>query len=738
MRLTLQFFVILVVTWLTACETPSDSFERVNTNDPASPNFAGGTVTGLSSVADSSGLITLKWPSADNSVDKHIIEKSLGDSLSFSPIGELEPTETAFVDDSRDVRQDTYYKLSSYMEVDGIGDVLYGTTDTKLEFGSISNEEYEFQEDSNQLKLTWSTDVPFFTHFIISSENVISEQLENTVKISANGNRHTFQDPLPDIDFENRTYTITGIIEKDGIAEAVAEKEITFDAVSFFRPQNFQINILNEQDWEISWESNAFFASEVVLERLNFFGGVVVKLPSETRSYTDSRLLDDSSDTGVNRMRRYRLTFLTDNGKSESVEVNDDILIDQPVIAISNIPQHDPNSLIVYGAGFGDDKHLIKEYIIEKPHPIKPDKFIEVGRADGVRNFQFLDTNVTGSESPVYRVRTLTSIPSRPATFTYSYDYNLDYEFDTDMYYVTSVEVSSDKKYLAASSFRSGNGNSIVINDIDARTTISDINIPGQQISDMKIAPNDETIYFAVPSDRAIYSADFPSGENVEKVIDDAVVDNSGIFNIDVSADNLFIVGTGGQGFVKKWSLNTFEPEFIFSEYSTPTFYLYKNIAISPDGNQILANNGRPIILDANDGSLIETLPWVDQNVTDHQFSSDGNYLSFVSGFSSPHIFSTENMERIDLFSRGRRVDFHPEKNMLVISARHSVYTFDIGTSSIIDVISGDNGSWPYHRIENKITYLDDDRVVTISGTGSFQIWKKSSSQRRWKNVIFN
>ena len=104
---------VLLLFLIIACESPSDSFERTNKNDPISPNFAGGTVTGLSAVADSSGLITLRWPSADNSVDKHVIEKSLGDSLSFSPIAELEPDETTFIDDSHDVRLDTYYRLCS-------------------------------------------------------------------------------------------------------------------------------------------------------------------------------------------------------------------------------------------------------------------------------------------------------------------------------------------------------------------------------------------------------------------------------------------------------------------------------------------------------------------------------------------------------------------------------------------------------------------------------------------------
>lgn len=729
--------ILIIVIVIAGCETPADSFDRGNINDPASPVFAGGSVTGLRVEAGAGGNIRLQWPAPDDIVDKHIIEKSLGDSLSFTTIAELEAGVLQYVDSTRDVRKETYYRLSSYIDLEDEDDVLYGRTKTGLTFGEITNEEFEFLEESNRLQLSWKVDVPFYTHFVISSENVISDQQENTVRIAAGTIENVFEDPLADINFETRNYTIKGIIENDGIDEVVTEKDVIFNAAAFFKPRNVEINILNEQDWEVSWEGDAFFATGVELIRVTNDEDYDFQLSAETNSYTDSLILDDFQDSRINQFRRYLLRFVNENGKSEAIEKFDDIDIVQPVIAVSNIPQHDPNSLIIYGAGFGEDKDLIKGYIIEIPHPIIPDRFVEVGRADGGRNFQFTDSNVNGSDSPVYRVRTLTSYPSETATFTYSHDYDLDYEFDTGMNYVTSMEVSSGKKYLAAVSFRSEYGNSILITDIESRQTISEIRIPSEQITDIKISSDEEILYFAVPSDRAIYKADFPGGENIEKIIDDANVNAEAVFNIDVSFDNSFIVGTGGRGFVKKWSLETYEAAFVFAEYSTPTFYLYKNITISPDGNQILVNNGRPIIIDANDASIIETLPWVDQNVTDHQFSSDGNYLSFVSGFSSPHIFSTVNMERTDLFGRGRRADFHPEENRLVISGRHSVYTFDLESLSIVDVISGDNGSRPYHRMENKITYLDNDRVVTVSGAGSIQIWEKNENQRRWKNVIY-
>ena len=738
MRLFLQLLMILFVTVITACETPSDSFERVNTNDPASPVFAGGTVNGLTADVDSSGVITLRWPSANNSVDKHIIEKSLGDSTSFTPLAVLEPNKTGFVDESGNVQIDTYYRLSSFIEVEN-EDVLYGNTTTKLEFGSISNMEFDFQEASNELKLTWRTGSPFYTHFIISSNYELSDEQRRTVKIPADGNKHSFLDPLVDIDYDIRSYTIKGVIEDDGIIDEGAEEQVEFNVASFFKPSNVEISIINEQDWEITWESNAFFATELELIRpTSFQDDVVVNMPANERRYIDSAILDNTNSSSINTFRRYRVKFLTESGESNEVVVDDAIQIDRPVIAITNIPSNDSNSITIYGSGFGEDRDLIKEYIIEKPHPYIPERFIEIARAGSGKSFQFTDTDVSEAENPVYRVRTITSIPSKTMTYAYSHDYSLDYEFDTGLFQVTSLEISSDKRYLAATTFWEDRGNSVVIHDLENQQSIGEISIPNQEITDVKISRDDQTIYMAVPTDRAIYQADFPGGENVQKLIDDAFVNTTPVLNITLSPDNSIILGTGGRGFVKRWDLVTLNPEFIFSRFNTPTIYPYKNVAISPDGQSILANNGKALQLDASDGSILNTLPSVDDYVLDHQYSFDGRYMAFVSGFRYPHIFNTETLNRTVLFNKGHRADFHPTKNELVIASNTSVYTYDVETSTILDVISGSDGTRPYHETRDKLRFIDDDRVATVSDRSRIQVWKKSSTQRRWKQLIFN
>jgi len=729
---------LLVAVLITGCDTPSDSFERGNRNDPLSPNFNGGAAAGLTVYADTSGAITVKWGESDDIVAKNVIEKSLGDSLNFTPVAELEPEVREFIDTTREVRKDTYYRISSYLELDGDVRKLYGRSQAELRFGEITQVNYELLDESNSLQLRWKTDVPFYTHFIISSENIISDEQEKTVKIPADGIDNSYTDPLTDIDFETRNYTITGIIEHNGTQqEVVADASLSFDTESYFQPGNVAIEILNEQDWEISWENNAFFASEVKVTRFNNEDDIIFNLPPGTTSFTDSLIADASRESYINRIRRYGVRFLTETGSSRPVEVSGQVEIDQPVIAVSNIPQNDPNSLTIYWAPFGDDKDLIKEYIIEKPHFIIPDRFTEVARVDGDAQRQYTDTNVNGSDSPTYRVRTVTSYPSKPASFTYSHDYELDYSFNTGMNYVTSMEVSSDKKYLAAVSFRSDPGNSILITDIDSEQPVSEITIPSQQISDIKISPDDSSIYFSVPTDGAIYKSDFPSGQNVEKIIDDARVNSANVFHFDVSSDESFLIGTGGQGFVKRWNIPSYDVEFISDVTTSPTFYLYKNIAISPNGTLIGGNNGSNYIMNAQNGSVLESLPWSSANMTDAQFSADGSYYASVSNFGSTNIYSTESWERTDRLSSARRIDFHPDDPIMIITGRNSVYTYDVETPGVVDIISDDNGNQPYTRFENSIIYIDDQRIGTVRGEEIIQIWKKKGAQRRWKNVLW-
>ena len=747
MKSTLATVTILFSILLLGCETPSDSFERTNSIDPLAQNYKGGTVEGLQATADSSGIITLKWPESNSVVTKNVLEKSLGDTLNFQPISELKSDVLQFSDSTRDVRKQTYYRLSSFIEIDGEDDILYGRSQTMLEFGNIQPDSFEYLPDSKSLEISWSTDVPFFTHFIITSQNVITEEQEYSVRIPANQTKHTFIDPLLDIDFEDRNYTITGILENNEVEETIYEEEISFSPEFFFRPRNVEINFLDEKNWEISWDSTPFFATDIEIVRSyeNRYGSFefdFIKLLDGTDSYVDSLIIEGTMDENLpNRLRNYQLRFIngTTGNSSQTSTVSAVIDVEPLMNYESGIPQNDPNSVTVHWDVIGADKDKVAEFIIEKENPNDPGTFQEIGRVNGDATFQYTDSNVSELEDPSYRVRTIVSRPSDTLKLTYSSDYQLDYSFETGMNDVTSIEAGIDNNYLTAVSFRSGAGNQILITDIESKQNVAEISIPNKLISDFKISPDEQFIYFAVPTEGSIYKADFPTGNNQEIIIEDAFLGSSvnfiGVYHIDVSSDGSFIIGTGGRGFVKRWDLNTYETDFVFTEYNTPTSYTYKNIAISPDGNIIAGNNGLSYIMDANNGSVQYFEQWTEDNLTDLQFSADGNFYAF-STFSNTEIYSTANWERVQRIIQGRRSDFHPEKSRLLLSNYEWTYTYDLETETIVDIISDQNGDRPITYYSNKITHISDDKIATVAGSGTIQIWKKKDTSRRWKRAF--
>jgi WD40 repeat protein len=721
----------MIFWFISGCETPTGGFERTNNKDPLSPAFRAGTITGLQASADTSGVITVRWTESDEIATRNVLEKSLGDSLNFTTIAELSPDILQFSDTSFEVRKNTYYRLSSYIAVAGNDDILLRRSEAVLKFGEIVNLANEFLSEENSLRLAWSTDVPFFTHFIISSENVLSEQQENSIKIPAEGIKNSFVDPLLDIDFKTRKYTVKGIIEHDGVGEAITEQKISFDVVSLFRPGYVDIDVLNEQDWKVSWEKPPFFATNIEVTRFSFEGDIVFNFPAETTSFIDSLIVDVSHGLETNQSRRYQLRFLTDTGASRGVTDDAAIEIRGAAFFRPGIDEIDPTSLNLKWFARGVDSNLIKEFIIERQHPFRPGRFEEIARVGG-NTFQYTDINVNQSENYTYRIRTVTTEPEK-ATFFYSHRFELDYSYNTGMNYVTRMEINSEKRYLTTVSFRSGINNSILIQDIESRQQVAVITIPSQQISDFKISPDEESIYFSVPTEGAIYKADYPNGSNIVKIIDDANLNSVGVFHVDVSSDGSFIIGTGGRGFVKRWNLNTYETEFIYNNPNTPTTYLYKNIAISSDGAFIGGNDGRTYIMNAQDGAILHLFPWASPNMTDIQFSANGRYYSFVEDFERTRIYSTENWEHIHVID-SRRADFHPQNNIMVVLKYSGVFTYDLENFRIVDRISDERGVGPVPGMENAISFIDDNRIATVSGISTMQIWRRTESMG-WRVV---
>ena len=729
--------LLIILGFSSACDSPTRPFNNTNVNDPLSPSFKPGTNTDLQVLADSTGVITISWPEQSDIASKLILEKSLGDSLSFSPIAELSPETFVFLDSTLVVRQNTYYRLSSLADVSEGDEVLIESSQAKLDIGELFNLELEFVEEENTIRLSWQTSFPLFTHFLISSNKILSEHDEKTVRIEAEGINHNFTDPLLDIDFDTRSYTVTAVIEHDETEEEILEAGISFDVKTFFRPQGARIDVLNERDWKVMWRNPPFFATNVEIIRQKTGKPDVVHLLSpESDSFVDSLFIRQPDQS--NEIRRYLIRYLTDELATEQITISYVLTLQPPIIDLSGSIQDDPSSFKLSWETPGSSANLVKEYVIERPVSPNSQNFVEVGRVSGDVK-EFTDIITDPDQARTYRVRSLTSFPSDAATFVYSNNYDINYAFPSQMFDVTSMETTSDKRFLVYVSFIGSTGNSIRIHDLNGRNEFASISIPGHRISDFKLSPDEQHIYFIATTEGAIYRADFPSGDNVEMFFGDANNGSANVLRIDVSRDGSFIVGGGGAAFVKRWNLDTFELDFLY-EYqgNNSTTYPSKNISISPDGSLIAYGGSPPFILDAQTGELLEIITGATTpNMADYLFSEDGNYFSYVDILSTSlgMVHSTQDWQRTETIRNANRIDFHPEDPILLIAGNIRAYTYNVETSQIIDVISNANGNGfsPYYS--SPPHYIDENKVALFNYSNKMlYIWEKASSQS-WKFI---
>lgn len=719
--------VILSLLWVvSACDSPTRPFNSTNVNDPQSDRFVPDVTDNVQLRVNTAGVITISWSGIEEAAEKIVVEKSLGDSLSYVKIAELNPVISSFRDSSLVVQQETFYRVSAWVTPSD-EDILLEKAEAKLDIGEISDLLFQLGEDKTSLELTWESTYPFFTHFDISSNYYLNDQQEKTVRIEANGRNHTFTDQFQEIDFGDRTYTVSAIIKRNGVEERIAELEEAFNTKSEFKPQNSRIIVLNETDWIVTWDRAPFFATGVEITReKNGQDDLVFNMPVTATSLTDREFVRQQNQS--REFRRYLIRYTLGETRSEPKILTSTVFINKPVINPTGSPQDTPDSFTLSWSVSPSSRLLIKEFVIEQRAANTTNTFQEIARLDGSISELRLDIDGGGKE---YRVRTLTSAYSDKASFLYTDDYNPDFSYPSGMSAVTRIRSSSDNRYLATVSHKGGAGNPIIIHDLVTNQQVASINRHPRQIKDFAISPDDEHIYFTVPSQGIIYRADFPSGDNIKPVIEYQRVSNQGIHGLEISKDGSFLVGVGGSIFIKRWNLDTFDEVFLYNNTSAP-FDPDKKVAISPDGAYIATGGSRPLIFDAETGEIVEFLFPIVSDFRDLKFSADGNYFSFVVTFShgtNAVIYSTANWEGVHTLHRANRIDFHPEDSRMLYSGDNRTFIFDIETLSITDLIADENAFGFAPDPRHALSYIDDDTVVLVTDDNDIQIWTRGTTE---------
>lgn len=367
MRYPHHILFILMAVLMAGCDTPTESFERLNPNDPLSSAFKGEGDYDMSILVGEDGVILISWGSTEDFIERVVVKKSLGDTLNLEVIGSPEPGNAQFQDSTRVIDRQVYYQVETYYTRNGV-ELLFGKSRSELKIGSILDFSFQIDHEMEKVDLNWSVDVPYFRYFEIESENEITEQGDKSVQILFESVDGSYSDPAQDITFENRTYKLRGVIELgDGREDIVVEKDLNIDLRSYFKPKNFKIDVLNEQDWHLSWEGEPFFSEGVKLSRYALYGDrLFFEVPEGAESFLDSVLTAPNITLPPRHSRSYRLSFVAGDTESEFIVTERYLGMSKTYLEEPDKDLASANLITLSWDMYEDDTDKVKELIIEK------------------------------------------------------------------------------------------------------------------------------------------------------------------------------------------------------------------------------------------------------------------------------------------------------------------------------------------------------------------------------------
>jgi len=611
------------------CESPVSDDRPANINDPKSEIYEVGEIHSLNITPEPDGTVIIRWHESSAKIDEYLIEKSLGDDSSYVEIGRVPQSEFQFSDKSGEVRGETHYRVSSLYSYES-EELIIDQNSARLDFGNLNKIEYVFLEEENKLTISWETSHSLFTHYEIHSSSNISGVPGTPVRIESGSVSASFIDQLADVSFSSRNYIIMAFIESDGYRDKIMETDFRFDPAKYYFLENFSITIHNERDWELEWEDNVFFAESYRISKT--VGGDLIEIivPGESSSFLDTTIVETDYTTPIdNQNRHYSIRSIDKNGNaSQLLNRKASLYVNVPIITLiggNNIE----NSINIEWMEVDEAAQSI---IIERAEQeyFRPLEFKIIAQVETCQD-SYTDFNVDSDKTYHYRVRTLTSSVYNNVAVAYQEVYNVSSSFTWDISFPAKIESTSDGRFIAWLE-ETGSVHTIKVFDLLSNQYHSEIVTDTPvRITDIKITPDEEFIYFAAPEERAIYRAEFPSGNSITRVIEDTDQSQDhfgfGIANIDISPDGNLIAGTGGIGHFAMFDREDYNKIYTYSEYGSHSAVININLAFSPVDDLIAINSTNNLTLhNIADGSLemsFQNYPSSDQI----GFSKEGTYV---------------------------------------------------------------------------------------------------------------
>lgn len=240
---------------LFSCSTAPE-FERNNENDPLSSDFIP-DISNLSVSINPDKTVSLSWNDDSEYEEGFIISKSFGTNNNFIVIDTLLSNATSYIDSSKNLAVNTYYKISAYHS-DGSKENLPSLF-RKLSFGTINDVKVTSQ--GNEININSISGNFYSDKILIEKKTATSSEWSVIDTLDKNISEYSFEDLSEsysiDIRVSKLLYNNKGIYERidDGIS----------NSTYYNLPTNFRIVTLNEAQIAVLFQDGSDFEDEFII-----------------------------------------------------------------------------------------------------------------------------------------------------------------------------------------------------------------------------------------------------------------------------------------------------------------------------------------------------------------------------------------------------------------------------------------------------------------------------------------
>ncbi len=709
---------------IVSCEQPIGSFDRINENDPVNEEYDPGAASNLNISFNNQGIIKISWKDSAEFEDGYIIEKSLGNALRFEEIGRVGENITAFRDSSKEVRPQTFYRVSAYLMRNDSLKRFEAVEAQMTDFGSITHFEGQFDEASQTYELNWTDDSPFNSKLILQYRPA-GGTYTNIGELGPEVTSYT--DELFDISFKDREYRLqlVGESRSDNPGPTIVEimdQDTTEFAMDIFYPSELDVQVQDEQNIMLSWNDNSYFEEGYELYRaISSQGGqfeLVKTFDSNTTSYQDQLDLKDNS------VYNYKVLGFKSETTSDTLSFEVDYQIPRPNL-INDRYNNTDETAIQLSWTIADDSY-VNEYIIERKISAG-DPWVEIARFAKTAS-SFTDTGTDPTQPYFYRIRTISSAYSEHVELYYRRLYNKIATLDSHSRGISDLDFSPDGMYLASSSnIALGYGDTYVnIWNLTTFNLSRTLDYHQEPVTAVHFSNDGSMLASSSWFDHTINVYDFATGSLIRSFNGDA-------HDVKFSPDNIFVAATGGFGDIRKWEISSGDLIFHYPGNDSPNSAPHY-IAFHPFDDYITTTDRRPIVINSIDGSLITQLTTSDDYNTryenDPSFSADGSKIAFIYS-NGLHVRSSGSWDPIYYSNNYGRFapKFKPDNSNIILGIEGwGVHVRDINAGSIINRINADGNVLSFD--------ISPDGTVIAFGLENslIELWKESTF-KGWKEI---